>query len=190
MQNQLTITDKILARTLLPFIPRSVTPNAITWFRFITIPFVVFFLVSAQYVPGLVLFFFSSFSDAVDGALARTRNQVTEWGKTNDPFADKLLIGAAVLILVSRFLSIYLAATIIVIEMFLLVGAIYRKRTQGIPIEAEVSGKVKMVLQSLGIGALLVSAIFYIPAFLIIAEYLLYLAIVFAIISLVVYKSI
>ncbi|MDO8561506.1 MAG: CDP-alcohol phosphatidyltransferase family protein [bacterium] len=190
MQNQLTVTDKILARTLLPLIPRSVTPNSVTWFRFITIPFVCYLLASGEYLPGLVLFFFSSFSDAVDGALARTRNQVTEWGQTNDPFADKLLIGSAVFILVSQFLSVYLAATIIGLELFLLLGALYRKRTQGIPIEAEISGKVKMVLQSLGIGALLISIIFQIPAFLTIAAYLLYLAIVFAIISLVVYKSI
>ena len=190
MPHQLTVTDKILARTLLPLIPRSVTPNAITWFRFISIPFVAYLLASGEYLPGLVLFFFSSFSDAVDGALARTRNQVTEWGQMYDPLADKLLIGTAVFILVSRFVSAYLSATIILLEFFLLVGALYRKRTQGIPIEAEVSGKMKMVLQSFGIGALLVSIIFQVPAFFIIAEYLLYLAIVFAVISLVVYKSI
>lgn len=190
MTNQLTATDKILAKTLLPLIPRFVTPNSVTWFRFVSIPFVAYLLVSEQYVPGLALFLISAFSDAVDGSLARTRNQVTEWGKMYDPFADKLLIGVATVILVSRFLNIYLAATIIGLELFLLVGALYRKRTQGIPIEAEISGKVKMVLQSLGIGALLVSIIFNIPAFLTIAGYLLYLAIVFAIISLVVYKSI
>lgn len=190
MSSDLTFTDKILARTLLPFIPRFVTPNSITWFRFISIPFVGYLLVTGDYIPGLVLFFFSSFSDAVDGALARTRNQVTEWGQTHDPFADKLLISTAVFILVTKFLNIYLTATIIGLEFFLFVGAIYRKRTQGIPIEAEISGKVKMVLQSLGIGSLLLFAIFQIPAFLTIAGYFLYLAIIFAIISLVVYKSI
>lgn len=190
MQNDLTFTDKILARTLLPLIPRSVTPNSITWFRFISIPFVGYLLAAGDYTPGLILFFFASFSDAVDGALARTRNQVTEWGQTHDPFADKLLISTAVLILVTKFLNVYLTATIIGIEFFLLVGALYRKRTQGIPIEAEVSGKAKMVLQSFGIGTLILFAILQIPALLTIAAYLLYLAIVFAIISLIVYKSI
>src|SRR3989338_2865390 len=109
MSHQLTLTDKILKRTLLPFIPRYVTPNSVTWFRFVSIPFVGYLLVQEQYFPGLILFFISSFSDAVDGALARTRDQVTEWGKTYDPFADKLLIGTAVFILVSRFLNAYLA---------------------------------------------------------------------------------
>ncbi len=187
---ELTFTDKILARTFLPLIPRFITPNQITWFRFISIPFVGYLFLSEQYFSGLILFFFSAFSDAVDGSLARTRDQVTEWGKIYDPVADKLLIGTAVFILVSRFLSVYLAATVITLELFLLVGAYYRKRVKGIPIEAEVSGKAKMVLQSLGIGAILVSLAFSLPAFLVVAQYFLYLSIVFAIISLVVYKSI
>ncbi len=187
---QLTITDKILQRIFLPLIPRSVTPNMVTWFRFITVPFAASLFILESYLAGLLLFAISAFSDAVDGSLARTRNQVTDWGKMYDPAADKLLIGFAAFILVSKFLNWYLAATIIGIEFFLIVGAYYRKRFQGIPIEAEFSGKIKMVLQSLGIAALLLSAVFSIPAFLIIAEYLLYLAIVFAIISLAVYRAI
>lgn len=188
--DNLTFTDKILARTLLPFIPKWITPNAVTWFRFVSLPFVAFLFVEEFYFYGLILFLFSAFSDAIDGSLARTRNQVTEWGKTFDPLADKLLIGVAVFILVTRFLSVYLAVTIIGIELFLIGSAYYRKRVEGIPIEAELSGKVKMVLQSLGIGALLIAVSFQLPTFLVIAMYLLYLAIVFAIISLVVYKSI
>lgn len=190
MINTLTFTDKILAKTLLKIIPDWVTPNMVTWFRFISIPFVGYFFVQEQYIFGLILFFFSSFSDAIDGSLARTRNKVTEWGKIYDPLADKFLISMSVFILVSRFLNVYLATTIIGLELFLLIGAYYRKRTQGIPIEAEVSGKAKMVLQSLGIGALLISVAFQLPAFLTIAVYLFYLSIIFAIISLVVYKSI
>ncbi|MEK7558308.1 MAG: CDP-alcohol phosphatidyltransferase family protein [Patescibacteria group bacterium] len=187
---ELTFTDKILARTLLKFVPSSVTPNQITWFRFISIPFVGFLFIEEYYLAGLVLFFISSFSDAIDGSLARTRNQITEWGKTYDPIADKILIGVAVLILVSRYINIYLSTTIITIELFILASAYYRKRVKGIPIEAEFSGKAKMILQSLGIGAILVSIAFSLPAFIVVAQYFLYLSIVFAIISLVVYKSI
>jgi len=186
----LTVTDKILAKTILPFIPWSVTPNMITWFRFFTIPFVTFLFAKEYYAAGLVLFFFSSFSDAVDGSLARTRNQITEWGKMYDPLADKILIGVSVFILASRFLNIYIAATIIAIEFFILISAFYRKNAYGAQIQAETSGKVKMVLQSLGIGAILIGAGFGVPSFFIIALYLLNVSIIFAIISLVVYKSI
>ncbi len=186
----LTFTDKILVRTILPLIPRFITPNAVTWFRFITLPFVAYLLLVEDYKFGLVLFFISAFSDAIDGALARTRGQVTEWGKTLDPLADKLLIGLATLILVSKFINIYLAVTIVLIELFLIGGAYYRKYAEGIPIEAEISGKAKMVLQSLGLLAILFSLVFNLPALIVVATYLLYLSIIFAIISLIVYKSI
>jgi len=186
----ITLTDKILARTVLPLVPKWVTPNAVTWFRFATIPFVVYFFAMEQYNAGLVLFLVSAFSDVVDGSMARTRNQITEWGKTFDPLADKLLIGVAALILVSRFLNPYLAATVISIEFFIIVSAYYRRRVYKVQIEAELSGKVKMVLQSLGIASILVGIVYGIPQFFVIASYLIYLAIVFAIISLVVYKSI
>jgi CDP-diacylglycerol--glycerol-3-phosphate 3-phosphatidyltransferase len=187
---QLTLTDKILARTILPFIPKWVTPNAVTWFRFATIPFIGYLLDTEQYQTSLILFFLSAFSDAVDGAMARSRNQITEWGKMFDPLADKLLIGISALFLVSKFLNPYLAATIILIEFFIITSTYYRKNVHGVPIEAELSGKVKMVLQSFGIGFILLGAIYGISPFFIIASYLMYLAIVFAIISLVVYKSI
>ncbi len=187
---QLTLTDKILARTVLPFIPNSVSPNAVTWFRFATIPFVAYLFATEQYNVGLILFLVSAFSDAIDGSMARTRNQITEWGRTFDPLADKLLIGVAAFILVSRFLNPYLAATVILMEFFIMASAYYRKRAYGIPIEAELSGKVKMVLQSLGVASVLVGAVSGIAQFFVIASYLFYLAIVFAIISLVVYKSI
>jgi len=187
---RITLTDKILARTVLPFIPKRVTPNAVTWFRFATLPFVGYLFVTEQYNSGLILFLVSAFSDAVDGSMARTRNQITEWGKFFDPLADKLLIGISAAILVSKFLNPYLAATVILIEFFIMTSAYYRKRSYGIPIEAELSGKIKMVLQSLGIISILIGAISGAAQLFIIAYYLMYLAVVFAIISLVVYKSI
>lgn len=190
MMTQLTLTDKILARTVLPLIPKWVTPNAITWFRFATIPFVAYLFFTEQYNVGLILFLISAFSDAVDGSMARTRSRITEWGKTFDPVADKLLIGVSAFIMVSKFLNPYLAATVILIEFFIIVSAYYRKKVYGVPIEAELSGKVKMVLQSLGVASVLVGAVSGISQFFIIAYYLIYLAIIFAIISLVVYKSI
>lgn len=190
MSSKITLTDKILAKIFLPFIPKWVTPNAVTIFRFITVPFVGYLFVNEDYVSGVILFGISAFSDALDGSMARTRNQITEWGKLFDPLADKLLIGTAVVILVSKFLNPYLAATIVLIEFFIMSSAYYRKRAYGMLVEAELSGKVKMVLQSFGVGSILFGIIFGIPQFFIIAYYLMYLAVIFAIISLVVYKSI
>jgi len=185
-----TLTDKILAKSVLLLVPKWLRPNIFTWFRFISIPFVIWLLLYKHLGYGLILFIISAFSDAIDGSLARTRNQVTEWGKTFDPLADKLLIGSATIIVVSKYINVYLAATVVIIELFLIAGAYYRLKALGMPIQAEMSGKVKMVLQSLGLGSLLVSVIFNLPVMLVIATYLLYVSIVFAIISLVVHKSI
>ncbi len=186
----ITIIDKFLSTTVLKLLPKWVTPNHITIFRFLTIPFIILLITVERYEWGTILFIISAFSDALDGALARTTNQVTDWGKMFDPLADKLLIGTISVILIPKFLSIWLALIIIVIELALILGAYYHKRYIGMKIQAEKSGKAKMVFQSIGIGSLFLYMIFSIPILLTIASYTLYTAILFALISLIVYKSI
>jgi len=190
MSEKITLSDKILAKSFLNLLPKWVTPNHITIFRFLTIPFVVLLLVAEQYILGIALFIVSSFTDALDGALARTTYQVTDWGKMFDPLADKLLIGSVVAIVVSRYLSFYLALIIITIELFLILNAYYRKKYKNVIIQAELAGKIKMILQSFGIVLLLIYIILPSPILLIAAEFVLYFAIVFALWSLLVYKSI
>ena len=71
----------MLAWTILRAFPRRVTPNQVTMFRFIATPIVLYLLVVGYYGWGLAAFLIAACSDAIDGALARTRNQVTDWGK-------------------------------------------------------------------------------------------------------------
>lgn len=188
--HKLTITDKILSKTILRIIPKWVTPNAITWARFFSVPFVGYFLWAENYTVALPFFFLSAFSDALDGSVARTRNLVSSFGKLFDPLADKLLISAAALILIPRYLDWSIVSVIIAIELFLITSAYVQKRYYGKIIQAENTGKMKMVLQSFGIGALLIYAIWNISIFLIFAQYLFYGAIFFALISLVVYRAV
>ncbi len=190
MSEKITLSDRILAKSFLKLLPKWVTPNHVTIFRFLTIPFVILLFVVEQYEIGLVLFALSAFTDALDGALARTTNQVTDWGKMFDPLADKLLIGITAVVVVSKFINVYLALAIISIELFLILNAYYKKKYMSVVIQAEVTGKIKMILQSFGISILLLYAILSIPFLLLIAEYTLYLAVVFALWSLIVYKSI
>ena len=72
--------DRLLEKTILKIIPKKVTPNQVTIFRFITIPILIVLLFFENYRIGIVLFVISAFSDAVDGALARTRKKITTWG--------------------------------------------------------------------------------------------------------------
>ena len=77
---KVTKTDILLDSTFLRFIPRWMTPNHFTILRFISIPLLITILLADYMVIGTILFAISAFSDAIDGALARTRNQITNWG--------------------------------------------------------------------------------------------------------------
>ena len=190
MHHKLTITDKILERTLLRIIPEWVTPNAVSWLRLFCVPAVGYLLWVGNYEIALPIFFISAFSDAVDGSLARTRNLVSGFGKMFDPLADKALIATAALIIVPRYLGWGIVIAIVAIDLILIASAYIQKRYYGKIIQAENTGKIKMVLQSLGIGALLIYTIWQISEFLIIAQYFFYAAIFFALISLVVYRAV
>lgn len=184
---KITFSDRILAATLLKLIPKRVTPNQVTIFRFFSVPFIVFLLLIKEYFLGTVFFAIAAFSDAVDGSLARTRNQVTDWGKTYDPIADKLLIGLTAILIVPQYLGDTLIFLLILIEM-ILIGAAYYVKNKGLrEIQANIWGKIKMMCQSLGVGLLFLNNLVSVALFITLAQYLLYAAIFFAIISLVTY---
>ena len=78
-------------------------PNQITLFRIILIPvfITVFYLpVSWNHFGAFVVFWFASVSDALDGYLARKLNQSSAFGAFIDPVADKLMVVAALVILI------------------------------------------------------------------------------------------
>ena len=188
--SQQKYTDKLLAKTILPLLPRWVTPNHITISRFLSIPFVLILLIAERYSEGIFLFALSAFSDAVDGALARTKNMITDWGKMFDPLADKLLVGTTAAVVVTKFIGVYLTFTIITIELLLILNAYYKKKYQNTVVQAEITGKTKMILQSVGIVLLLSYAITSVPILLTTATWVLLVSIIFALWSLVVYRSI
>lgn len=162
----------------------------ISWLRLCSVPLVGYFFWTEQYTIALPLFTISAFSDAVDGALARTRNQVTPFGKMFDPLADKLLIATAAIILIPRYLDWGIVLVMVGIDLVLIVSAYFRKRYYGTIIQAENAGKLKMLTQSIGLVLLLMYALWNIALFLSLAQYLFYIAIFFALVSLVVYRAI
>lgn len=190
MPHKLTITDKILAKTLLRIVPLWVTPNIVSGLRFASVPLIGCLLWNNNYAVALPLFFISAFSDAVDGSLARTRNLVTHFGKLFDPIADKLLITTAAIILVPHYLGWEIVIAIVSIELILISSAYAQKRYYGKTIQAENTGKIKMILQSFGVCVLLAHTIWNTVLLLTLAQYLFYAAIIFALISLVVYRAV
>lgn len=183
-------TDRLLANTILLLMPSVVRPNLVTVIRMVSVPFIFFFLYYGEYTIGGVLFALSAFTDALDGAMARTRDQVTDWGKIWDPIADKLLIGSIGCLLIARYISITLALIIIAIEVFLITNGAYRKYVMKQDVSAEWAGKIKMVLQVVGVGMIPMYALSGHIAVLTTATAVLYAAVLFALMSLIVYRGV
>lgn len=178
--------DKLLAATILKLIPRWVTPNHVTIFRFFATPIVAYMMYYGNYSLGLWAFLFVAFTDAIDGSMARTRDQITEWGKIYDPLADKILIGSMVFIIVLKYVDIWTSIMIVVIEVLIILVAWYRLYC-GKTVQANIWGKIKMILQVAGVAILLISVVFGWADLLPFASGTLYLAIAFAIVSLLTY---
>jgi len=79
-------------------------PNMISFLRIILIPFIIYFLTmkSVEYlIYALALFMLASFTDFVDGWLARKLKQESEFGKFIDPIADKFLVIASLFAIIT-----------------------------------------------------------------------------------------
>lgn len=176
-------TDRIIERMILWAIPQGLTPNHITLFRFIATAPTIMLLADGKYAIGIPLFLVAALSDAIDGALARTRNMITEWGRMFDPLADKLLIIPTLTILIFSNLSLGIAVLIIGLEL-LIMGAAVVWRKRGGMISANGWGKIKMILQVVGIMLLLLSVWLSLP-FQMIAAVILGASAFFSIMSIV-----
>ncbi len=79
-------------------------PNIFSYLRIILIPFIIYFLAfrTREYylIYALLLFGFASFTDFIDGWLARKLKQESEFGKFIDPIADKFLVISALIAII------------------------------------------------------------------------------------------
>lgn len=185
---RVTPFDRFFAATVLPLFPSFISPNRITIFRFISIPAILLLLLTGYHISGMILFVVAALSDALDGALARTKHRITKWGIVADPLADKLLIGLVSLLVVWKYLGWPLTLAIVLIEVVLAGSAYFRYHGRLMP--AKTVGKIKMTLQCVGVGFVLLYGIIPNPFILSLGAYILYAAILFGLLSLFVYRSI
>ena len=126
-------------------------PNVLTVVRILLVPVLVVALLAQSNSGDLlaaIVFAVASATDAVDGYLARSRNSVTTFGKLMDPIADKLLIIAALVALVSLGrLEAWIAMVIIAREFAVTVLRVAAGAQQGIVIPASHWGKLKTACQ-------------------------------------------
>jgi CDP-diacylglycerol--glycerol-3-phosphate 3-phosphatidyltransferase len=126
-------------------------PNVLTVIRILLVPVLVVALLEKTGGGDLlaaVVFVVASLTDAIDGYLARSRNWITNFGKLMDPIADKLLIVAALIALVSLGrLEAWVAMVIIAREFAVTVLRVAVGAGQGVVMAAGWFGKAKTALQ-------------------------------------------
>ncbi len=129
--------------------------NRVTLARIILIPVMVVVLLAnlPDWGPwwAAILFTLLATTDAVDGYLARSRNEVTNFGKLLDPLADKLLVTAALVSLVELGSLPAWIAIIIISREFIVTGLRMVAIAEGQVIAAGSYGKLKTVLQIIAI---------------------------------------
>ena len=136
--------------------------NKLTIFRIILVPIMVvfaylpfrqdFYGVALAMIIMDIIFIIASITDKLDGYIARSRNQVTTFGKFLDPLADKILVLTAMLILVEldklpAWIPIIVLAREFIVSGFRLIAV----EKGGLVIAASVWGKLKTVTQMIAI---------------------------------------
>src|SRR5436305_9268719 len=125
-------------------------PNVLTVIRILLVPVLVVALLDKTGGGDLlaaIVFAVASLTDAIDGYLARSRDWVTTFGKLMDPIADKLLIVAALIALVSLGRLEAWVAMVIISREFAVTALRIGAGAQGVVIAASPLGKLKTASQ-------------------------------------------
>ncbi|MEI5906257.1 CDP-diacylglycerol--glycerol-3-phosphate 3-phosphatidyltransferase [Bacillus spongiae] len=151
-------------------------PNKITISRIFLIPiFVVMMLVDfgwgelalfgttmpVEHFVGALIFIIASTTDWVDGYYARKYDMVTNLGKFLDPLADKLLVSAALIILVDLNMAPSWIVILIISREFAVTGLRLVLAGSGEVVAAKMLGKIKMWTQIVAISALLLHNVIF-----------------------------
>jgi len=174
---------------------RITLPTAITLFRIALLPlFVLVFYLPFSWanVVATIIFAVASFSDWVDGYLARSMQLESSFGAFLDPVADKLMVVVVIVLLVEANPSIFVALpSIVIVAREISISALREWMAQlGASTTVKVSfiGKTKTVAQMLALGFMIFSeplagipifqiglAIYYLAAILTLASMIIYL---------------
>src|SRR6478752_6772930 len=146
--------DIMAARSMFPLN----LPNVLTVLRIMLVPVLVVALLGntpSGDVLAAVVFALASLTDFVDGYLTRARDSVTTFGKLMDPLADKLLIVAALVSLVSLHRLAAWVAMVIITRELAVTMLRFGAAGAGVVMSASMFGKVKTCLQIAAILAVI-----------------------------------
>lgn len=133
-------------------------PNKLTVLRMILVPFFVLALLwpfPHHFLIALIIFGAASYTDHLDGMLARKKNQITDFGKFMDPLADKILVISALVCFVSLGLCDVWLVLLIIAREFMVTSIRLVAAGKGSVIAANNWGKAKTVSQIVAICVIL-----------------------------------
>jgi CDP-diacylglycerol---glycerol-3-phosphate 3-phosphatidyltransferase len=133
-------------------------PNVLTLLRILAVPVIVVALLGETEngdTLAAIVFALAAVTDSLDGYIARRRQDVTTFGKLMDPLADKLLIVAALVALVSLDRLAAWVAMVIIAREFAVTGLRAVAAERGVIIAASWLGKLKTTLQVAAVFALI-----------------------------------
>ena len=143
-------------------------PNKLTLGRIIAVPFFIAAYMTGHFYIAIVLFILASLTDLLDGKIARKYGLVTNFGKIMDPLADKVLVYSAFCLFVGDHIMPAWMLIVILAREFAIAGMRTVAASEGIVIAADMSGKIKTVLQMFAVPLLLIvvsrMAVSYVPA--------------------------
>ena len=132
-------------------------PNTLTIFRILALPFCAYALFKnggeddSWRIIAFTLFFIVGLSDILDGKIARSRNQITEFGKLLDPIADKAMLAtASISASLLGMLSWWVTAIFLIREVAVTILRFAVIKNGVIP--ASKGAKLKTFFQSFGVG--------------------------------------
>lgn len=173
-------------------------PNKITLSRIFLIPIFIILLsvpfnwgewnigdtvLPVSHFAAALLFIVASATDWVDGYYARKFNLVTNLGKFLDPLADKLLVAAALILLVDFGMAPAWVTIIIISREFAITGLRLVASGEGIVLAAGSMGKLKTASQMIAIAALLLHNFPFSYVGFPFAAIMLYIALFFTVLS-------
>ncbi|KMT23049.1 CDP-diacylglycerol--glycerol-3-phosphate 3-phosphatidyltransferase [Clostridium cylindrosporum] len=138
--------------------------NKITALRILLIPLFLYFVytdLKYHILIATIIFVFAALTDSLDGYIARSRNQVTKFGKFIDPLADKLMITAALLSLVELERIEGWIVMVIIARELIITGLRAVAASDGVVIAASMWGKVKTVTQIVAVVSALLAIPYY-----------------------------
>ena len=162
-------------------------PNKLTLFRIVLVPILAivwlfpyeqfginlgYFMVDRITLPYinlivLAIFLIASFTDLLDGSIARRKNLVTTFGKFADPIADKMLVNMMLIIMTHKHMIPLVCCIVMILRDLVVDGCRMIAAQKGVVISAGLLGKLKTVLQMFTISLILLNnlpfEIWYLP---------------------------